>query len=68
MTHLKNLDGSASPLRPNRECQGCVHFVASAKNEGRGMCAFYNQIVGSTDECASFEAKARVTDGRIQRA
>ena len=68
MTHLKNLDGSASPFRPNRQCQACVHFVQSTKLDGRGMCVFYNQIVGSSDDCASFEAKVRTPDGRVQRA
>lgn len=68
MTHLKNLDGSPSPLRPTSECRACIHFVRSAKSDGRGMCAFYNQIVDSSDECPSFEPKARASDGRVQRA
>lgn len=68
MTHLKNLDGSSAPLRSTRECRACIHYVRSAKTEGRGMCSFYNQLVGSSDECASFEPKARASDGRVQRA
>jgi len=69
MTHLKNRDGQTIELRQSRACHACVNFVPSSKSEGRGMCALYNQIVGSTDECAEFRAQGRNrSNDRVQRA